>query len=78
VAQNEAHDDIEIVAAPEEHRKTYQEAMEADNKPEEQPAAEEVVAESSDEIPAEDDGTSSIVDEVGEGRTHGEDEQEQA
>jgi len=73
VAQNESHDDIEILPAPEEHRRTYQEAMEADDKPTEgpEPKAEELVEE---QEPAEEDGTSSIMDEVS--KAMPEDEQE--
>ena len=56
VQQNESHDDIEIVAAPEEHRRTFKEAMvNADrDQPNDQPGL-------FDEItPAEGSGTSDV------------------
>lgn len=65
VAQNESHDDIEILAAPEEHRRTFQEAMDAGDTSTDspEPNAQETVVE---QEPGEEDNASSIMDDVSE------------
>jgi segregation and condensation protein A len=57
VTQTDAHDDIEILAAPEEHRRTYQEAMMAEDppKPADDAAGESADAAQGTLFPEEDD-----------------------